>query len=180
MSSIIVVEGVHDVSRIKELYKDANIMITDGSKVREELLIRLKELSKTNKIIIFTDPDYSGERIRKIIEEYVPNSFHAFLPKKKCISKNKKKVGIEHAEISDIKEALDKVYEVSSVGTLTSKDMFELKLMGFTDSAILRNKLSDYFNIGLTNGKTFLNRINSFGITKQELEDAICKIEKKN
>ena len=146
MSSIIVVEGIHDVSRIKELYKDANIMITDGSKVKEELLIRLKELSKTNKIIIFTDPDYSGERIRKIITEYVPNSFHAFLPKKKCISKNKKKVGIEHAEISDIKEALDKIYEVSSVGTLTSKDMFELKLMGFTDSAILRNKLSDYFN----------------------------------
>ena len=39
-------------------------------------------------------------------------------------------------------------------------------------------KLADYFNIGITNGKTFLNRINSFGITKEELEDALCKIKK--
>ena len=100
------------------------------------------------------------------------------MPKNKCISKNKKKVGIEHAELSDIKEALDKVYEVTSVGNLTPATMFELKLMGFKDSAVLRSKLADYFNIGITNGKTFLNRINSFGITKEELEDALCKIKK--
>ena len=180
MNNIIVVEGIHDVSRIKEVYKDAYVIITDGSKVKESLLKDLKELSKTNKIIVFTDPDYSGERIRKIIEEYVGEVSHAFLPKNKCISKNKKKVGIEHASLSDIKMALDNIYTPTKTGNLKTSDLYDLGLIGEENSFKLRMKIANYLNIGITNGKTFLNRVNSFGITKEELGDIICKIEKGN
>ncbi len=176
-STIIVVEGIHDLARIKQIYKNANILITDGSNVKDEFIEMLKKLSKDNKIIIFTDPDYPGERIRKIISQNIENVSHAFLQKNKCISKNKKKVGIEHASLEDIKEALDNVYEVKEYGNLTIIDLYELGLVGKNNSSILRNKITTRLNIGKTNAKTFLNRINSFGITKDELEEIICKIE---
>ena len=180
MSNIIVVEGIHDVSRIKEVYKDAYTIITDGSNVSKKLIEELKELSKTNKIIVFTDPDYSGERIRKIIEKEVPNISHAFLPKDSCISKNKKKVGIEHASLDDIKKALDGIYTPGKKGNLNISDLYELGLVGENGSAKLRNDVSLTLNIGKTNGKTFLNRINSFGITKKDLGDIICRLKKEN
>ncbi len=177
MNSIIVVEGYHDASRIKEIYKDANIIITDGSKIKKETIDNLKELSKSNKIIVFTDPDYPGIRIRHIIEENISCVYHAFLDKDKCISKNKKKVGVEHANIEDIKSALNMVYETEKRGNLTLNDLYELGLVASTNSSYLRNEISKHYNIGTNNAKTFLNRINSFNISKEELGKITCKIK---
>lgn len=177
-SKIIVVEGLHDLARIKEVYKNANVLVTDGSKVKDEFISMLKKLSENNGIIVFTDPDYPGERIRKIISQNIPNASHAFLQKNKCISKNKKKVGIEHASLDDIKEALENVYkEEDVVGNLIINDLYDLGLVGQDNSSYLRDQISYYLNIGKANAKTFLNRINSFGITKEELEEILCKIE---
>ena len=64
----------------------------------------------TNEIIIFTDSDSQGEAIRRRITAIVPNAKQAFLRKKDAISKNKKKVGIEHADADCIKESLENLY----------------------------------------------------------------------
>ena len=51
-------------------------------------LVRIQHAQETRGVIVFTDPDYPGRRIRAIIEEHVPGVKHAFLEKKKTIAKN--------------------------------------------------------------------------------------------
>ena len=63
---VIVVEGTSDVNKLS-LLVDADYVVTNGSEVSRETLRYIKELSKTRQIIILTDPDYPGERIRNII-----------------------------------------------------------------------------------------------------------------
>lgn len=169
MNSVIIVEGIHDEMRIKSIYPNANVILTNGNQISEETITMIKKLSETNEIIIFTDPDYPGERIRKIITDVVPSAKQAFLRKNEAISKNKKKVGIEHASKESIVNSLQNVYTYSYKETITLKDLYELGLNGNSNSAILRNKVSDKLNIGKPNAKTFLKRINLINISKEEL-----------
>ena len=178
MGSIIVVEGLHDEINIKSVYPDATCVITNGSAVSDETIKLLKELSKNNEIIIFTDPDSPGERIRNIVSEAIPSSSHAFLKNYKCRSKNGKKVGIEHASKEAIIESLGNIYKPSNLpDTITNNELFELGLNGSNDSRILRDKISDYLNIGKPNAKTFLKRVNLLQLTKKDLEDLLCKLK---
>ncbi len=175
--SIIVCEGIHDESRIKEVFKDAFCITTNGSSVSKETLNMIKEYSKEYKIIIFTDPDHPGERIRHMILQVVPNASEAFLEKKKCISNNKKKVGIEHASHTDIKKALSKFLDKENPkGNLKINDLIDLGLSGFPDSSFKREKISTYLNIGKPNSKTFLKRINALNISKNKLKELIGNI----
>jgi ribonuclease M5 len=177
MKSLIVVEGIHDLERIKKLYKDQLVITTNGSQISKETLSMIKEYSKTYKIIIFTDPDSPGERIRHKILEVVPNASEAFLEKKICISKNHKKVGIEHADLSNIKKALDQYIDKDiECGTLTISDLINLGLSGKNNSSFLRDKISNKLNIGKPNSKTFLKRINALNISYSELEKLIGEI----
>ena len=115
-------------------------------------------------LILFLDPDYQGERIRKIINDYVGNTKHAFLKKHQCISKNKKKVGIEHATTKDIVEGLNNVLTTSTKvkKLITLSDLQNLKLTGHENSKKLRKDLGEKLGIGLNNGKTLLNKLNMF------------------
>ena len=55
---------------------------------------RIQHAQNKRGVIVFTDPDYPGRRIRAIIEEQVQGVKHAFLPKEKTIAKNGK--GLRH------------------------------------------------------------------------------------
>ena len=178
MASVIVVEGVHDVARLKAIYPDCNCVITNGREIDNSTIEYIKELSKTHEIIIFTDPDSPGEKIRNIITNAVPNAKQAFLRKKDCISNNKKKVGIEHASKDAIINALENVYSPTfNEDVITMNELFELGLNGDSNSAVLRDKISDYLNIGKPNCKTFLKRLNLLQIDKEQLKDILCKVK---
>jgi ribonuclease M5 len=178
MASVIVVEGVHDVARLKAIYPDCNCVITNGREIDNSTIELIKELSKNHEIIIFTDPDSPGERIRNIITDAVPNAKQAFLRKKDCISNNRKKVGIEHASAEAIINALDNVYTPTfKEDVITMNELFELGLNGNSNSSILRDKISEYLNIGKPNCKTFLKRLNLLQIDKEELKEIICKVK---
>lgn len=178
--SLIVCEGIHDEERIRKVYPNAFCVITNGSEISKETLLMIKEYSKTHKIIIFTDPDSPGERIRHKVLEVVPNASEAFLPKKICISKNHKKVGIEHAPLEDIKEALNQYIDKDiEKGSLTFSDMVDLGLNGGEVSSKLREGISSKLNIGKPNAKTFLKRINALNISKEKLVELIGEINEK-
>ena len=176
--AIIVVEGLHDEINIKSVYPNANCVITNGSEVSKDTINLLKELSKNNEIIVFTDPDSPGERIRSIISEAIPNCSHAFLRNYECRSKNGRKVGIEHAFKDVIIDALGKIYkQTNEPDTITNIELFELGLNGSKESRILRDKLSDYLNIGKPNAKTFLKRVNLLRLTKEDIKELLCKVK---
>ncbi|MDE5546386.1 MAG: ribonuclease M5 [Anaeroplasmataceae bacterium] len=178
MTSVIVVEGLHDKNRIESVYPNAHVVITNGSEISDDTIKMIQTLSKTNQIIIFTDPDSPGEKIRNQIALAIPSAYHAFLRKKDSISKNGKKVGIEHASKECIIESLSNVYSnQQEEDTITLQDIYELHLMGMPNSSNLREKLSDELNIGKPNAKTFLKRVNMLQIKKEVLKELCQKLE---
>ncbi len=83
---IIVVEGKDDTAAIKRAV-EADTIETNGSALNDSVIAQIKLAKQRRGVIIFTDPDYPGERIRRIINEQVPGCGHAFLPKQEAISK---------------------------------------------------------------------------------------------
>ena len=174
-NEVVIVEGLHDLERLKSIYKDIDVLITNGSEI-DKYLPQIIEISKKRDIILFLDPDYPGERIRKIIQQHIPNAKNAFLKKNLAISKNHKKVGIEHAKKEDIIEALEnKLSVVENSNLITINELYKLGLIGEVDSQIKRDKICIELNLGHANAKTFLNRINMFGITIEQIENVLNK-----
>ena len=159
-NKIVVVEGSHDVQAIKRVFKNDTCLITNGSEVLDETKSMLKALAKDNEIIVFTDPDFPGERIRSKIHEIVPSAIDVFMKKDLCISKNKKKVGVEHATDEDIYNAFG--------------------LNGNTFSKKKRDKISNKLNIGAPNAKMFLQRILMLGISKECLKRMVDEINEQD
>ncbi len=176
-NEVVVVEGYHDLAKLKSIYPQLDVVITNGSEISQETLRELKMLNETRGLILFLDPDFPGQKIRQTINNYVGLTKHAYLPKKVCISKNKKKVGIEHAEKKYIIEALNNVLipQETIENNITMIDLFELKLSGCQDAKLNRIKLCEMTGIGLSNAKTLVNKLNMFGISKSQIIDMLRK-----
>ena len=105
IKEIIVVEGKDDTTAIQQAV-DADTIETNGSAINEETIEKIKLAQETRGVIILTDPDFPGQKIRKTISEQVPGCKHAFIPKEEAIHKHGKGVGVEHASPDTIRRAL--------------------------------------------------------------------------
>lgn len=186
IKEIIVVEGKDDTTAIKRAV-NADTIETNGSAISEETLRNIQHAQDVRGVIVFTDPDYPGRRIRSIIEAHVPGVKHAFLPKKKTIAKNGKGLGIEHAKDEDIRYALSKVYTPNNLGqeptcTITLDDLIAAKLVSHADAKRRRERLGELLNIGSTNSKQLVKRLKMFQITEEQFGKAIAQMnqEEKN
>lgn len=83
IKEIIVVEGRDDTARVK-MAVDADTIETNGSAIGDTVIQQVRLAQETRGVIILTDPDFPGEKIRKTIAEAVPGCKHAFLPKTSC------------------------------------------------------------------------------------------------
>ncbi|RPJ94633.1 ribonuclease M5 [Rummeliibacillus sp. TYF005] len=180
IKEIIVVEGKDDTTAIKRAV-NADTIETNGSAISEETLRNIQHAQDVRGVIVFTDPDYPGRRIRAIIEARVQGVKHAFLPKKKTIAKNGKSLGIEHAKDEDIRYALSKVYTPQKVSqdlpdTITLDDLIAAKLLSHPDAKKRRERLGEILNIGSTNGKQLVKRLRMFQITEEQFGKAIAHI----
>lgn len=169
---IIVVEGKNDYNKIKSIFPDVNVITTNGSDVNLELINRLTTLSKKEDIILCLDPDRPGEKIRSTIMNYIPNAHNVYAKKSLAISKNKRKVGIEHMTKEDILELFDNI-KFSKLGSdITFDDLMNMGLVGSHNSRQLRAKVCEFLKIGYCNSKTLLNRLNMYGYTLLDLKVA--------
>ena len=182
INEIIVVEGKKDTIKIKQAV-EADTIETNGSAVSQSTLEMIKHASTKRGVIIFTDPDYPGERIRHIVDKGIPGCKHAFLPKREAKSyKVGKSVGIEHASVEAIRRALDHVYGIMEATkadkavTVQKQDLMPYGLIAGPDARARREALGDYLHIGYTNGKQLVKRLNMFQITKDELDAAMLHI----
>src|SRR5699024_1736515 len=82
VKEIIDVEGKSDTTKIK-LAVDADTIETNGSAINDETLALIAHAKEKRGVIIFTDPDYPGERIRHIIDQAVPGCKHPFCNEKR-------------------------------------------------------------------------------------------------
>lgn len=175
---VIVVEGKNDTVAI-QCAVEADTIETGGSAINEATIRRIMLAQQRRGVILFTDPDYVGEKIRKTIAKRVPGCKHAFLLKHEAMAKGS--VGVEHAKPEAIRHALEQVRtEMSTVTVeLSWMDLVEAGLTMHLGSMERRRKLGEILNIGYCNAKQMLKRFGVFQIGREEFENALCQLERK-
>ena len=149
-------------------FLDAEYVITNGSAIDNDVLDYLLSRSKNTQIVVLTDPDMPGKRIRDIIEAKIPNVSHCFIEKKYAIKKNK--VGVAECDINYLKECLNHIitYQEKRINNLYN----ELKLTG-SGSNDNKNKIASIYHLGRVNSKTLLKRLNGIGVSKEQLKELL-------
>ena len=133
-------------------------------------------------MILLTDPDYAGKKIRAVIEKNIPNIKHAFVSRKNATKKDN--IGVENASDDAIREALSHILvsgasDKNKDPIFTVEDLVENGLCIGKGSKEKRLMLGDMLNIGYYNSKQLLNALNSFNITRSEFEEAMKSIKEK-
>lgn len=173
VKEIIVVEGTSDKNHLLTFIK-ADILTCNGSAIDGFSLQYLEELSKTRGVILLTDPDYPGTRIRNEISLKVPLCKHAFVDKKRAIKGNK--VGVAECDkeeiINALKHIITPIDDFPKRSLLKESDLFSLNLIG-QNSQKNKEKVCFYFHLGHCNSKTLLKRLNLLGISKKQLMEVL-------
>ncbi|MCT3438876.1 toprim domain-containing protein, partial [Limosilactobacillus fermentum] len=78
IKEVIVVEGKDDTKQVQRAVL-ADTFETNGSALSKKALEQIKKLQQSRGVIVFTDPDFNGERLRKLIDQNVPGVKHAFI-----------------------------------------------------------------------------------------------------
>jgi len=172
---LIVVEGLHDMQRIREIYPQIPVVVTQGSAIDQTIIEQLKLHEKTHEIVLFLDPDHAGNRIRRILSNALTQATHAFLDPEAARSKNKKKIGIEHASKEQIEKALNRI-RIEFNDTKSDVDfsfLYTCGLIGQLDSKKKRETVTKALNIGHANGKTLLYKIHRFNIMRQNIIEVL-------
>ena len=170
---VIIVEGRDDTRRLNEVF-DCETIETNGSAINKRTLDEIEVALNTRGAIIFTDPDYPGQKIRNTILERFPNIKEAFINRNKA--KNKRgKIGVENASPEDLKDALKRVVTSAKteVETITKSDMIDLQLSGQPDSKKRRHHLAEKLNIGYANANSMRQKFNRYNIQKELILDAL-------
>ncbi|WP_170242646.1 ribonuclease M5 [Streptococcus suis] len=178
IQEVLVVEGKDDTANLKRFY-EVDTYETRGSAISDDDLERIEKLHDLRGVIVFTDPDYNGERIRKIIMQAIPTVKHAFLQRDEATPKSKTKgrsLGVEHASFEDLEKALSSVrgyYDDDNQFDITKSDLMRLGLLMGADSRRRREYLCEQLRIGYCNGKQLLKRLDLFGISLAEVEECM-------
>lgn len=180
IKEVIVVEGKDDTVRIKKAV-NADTLETRGSAISEETIEQIRRLQAERGVIVFTDPDFSGEKIRKTISAEVPEVKHAFLARKDAVPSKKGSLGVEHATPEVIREALGKVYTeaVDAPLQITRDDLLDADLIAGTHAKQRRMELCELLNIGYVNGKQLVKRLQLFQISHKAFQAAVDQLDQK-
>ena len=175
IKEVLIVEGKMDVAAINKAV-DADCIITGGFKLNRRTLANISAAYEKRGIIILTDPDPAGERIRRFLTEKFPNAKHAYVPRIEATANDD--IGIEQASPESIRTALAKVrtLEINPHEEFTAAEMVNYGLAGGVNSSQLRDKIGAILGIGYGNVKTFVKRLNSYGVTREEFLTALKKI----
>ena len=174
IKEVIVVEGHHDTNVLKQ-YFDCETIETNGLSLSLETIELIREAKEKYGVIIFTDPDHPGEKIREKINEQIKGCKNAYIEKNKA--KTSRKVGVEHASRADLEEALCHCFtyaETPSV-TFTMEDLLQLGLQGRGDSSKRRAYLGKIYHLGKPNAKTLLKRLNLLQLSVSEVREQLEK-----
>lgn len=177
IKEVLVVEGKMDVVAIDKAV-EADCIITEGFNLKPQALDSIAKAYQKRGIIIMTDPDSAGERIRRFLTKRFPEAKHAFIPKEDATANND--IGIEQASPEAIRTALAKVRTMDwePTNNFTGADLLRAGISGSPAASEKRAKLGAVLGIGYSNAKTFLQRLNHYGITRQEFQQAVAELEK--
>ena len=177
IKEVIVVEVRDDVDAVKKAL-DAEIIAVGGFGINAKVISRIQEAQKRKGVIVLTDPDFAGEKIRRIISKRVKGIKHAYITKEDGLKNGD--IGVENACPEVILKALEtaKITLTEKTEFFNMQDMFYFKLTGDVTSKERRQSLGKILGIGYGNAAQMVSRLNNYGITKEEFTNAINEIEK--
>ena len=179
IKEIIVVEGKNDTAAVKRAV-EAETIETGGSAIDEAVIERIRLAQERRGVIVLTDPDHAGERIRRIITERVPGCKHAFLAREEAT--RREDIGIENASPDAIREALRRVRTDTRAvqGEITWDDLLKAGLIHHPQASERRMRMGRLLGIGYANGKQFYKRCGMFRITQAEFAAALQRMEEES
>lgn len=178
LKETIVVEGRYDKARLANLF-DATILETGGFGIfrDKQRLALLRRLAQSCGIILLTDSDMAGFKIRSYIAGAIPNGrvVHVYVPdvygkeSRKAAPSAEGKLGVEGIEDKLILEAFEKAGLLGKacrepVRPITKLDLYEDGLSGGENSAEKRRALCIALHLPIRLGVNSLVKVlNSIG-----------------
>lgn len=180
IKEVIVVEGKDDTKRIQAAV-NADTFETNGSVLNPAALAQLAQLQQRRGLIVFTDPDFNGERLRKMIDRAIPGVKHAFIRRDQGVPHAAHgSLGVEHASVAVIQDALAHVYTTVPEPTAapwTWQDLRNAGLAGGPAARQRRERLGQLLGIGYGNAKQLLRRLTMFQIPRSKFTAAVAQID---
>jgi ribonuclease M5 len=176
IQEVIVVEGKRDIAAVRRAV-EAECVATDGFGLLPRTLEKLEQAYRRRGLIILTDPDSAGERIRRFLGDRFPAAKHAFVPREEARAAHD--IGIEQACPAAIRGALEQVRyrEFQPVTRFFVVDLLNAQLSGTSCAATRRAVLGAKLGIGYANAKTFLYRLNHYGVSREDFQVALERME---
>ena len=151
----IIVEGKYDKERLRHI-TDAPIICTHGFELyrSKRIIESIRNVAKTRGIIILTDSDRAGFRIRNYIKQCLGGSAnikHAYIPHIEGKEKRKERAGaegllgvegIDEALLADILSRAGSVTEAKTLKKVTKAQFYADGFSGKSDSAECRRRLA--------------------------------------
>ena len=190
----IVVEGIYDKIKLSEIV-DSLIFVTDGfsvfnNKKAQKSLVTLAE--KTG-LVIFTDSDSAGLKIRNFVKQLVPKEQvkHAYIPeiygkeRRKTSFSKEKTLGVEGIDSQILIDALKEsgatidgnAQKMPRQRLITKADFFALGLSGKDNSSELRRLLASELGLPSKLSANMLLDVVNRLLTYQELEKTLDQLQ---
>ena len=184
LSRAIVVEGRDDVDAVGKAV-DALIIPTHGFGITAETWSLIEKAYHEKGLIILTDPDFSGEEIRRKLSDRFPDAIQAYVAQNDATMAGD--IGIENATPEVIAAALEKALantehqeerssESQGYEAVTMSTLAQMGLSGADGASELREAVCAKLGIGYGNAKAVVRKLEHWGIGIKELEQAIEEV----
>lgn len=179
---VIVVEGRDDTKRLIETFGPRIKTIeTGGSAVSEQTIQRIIKAEESFGAIIFTDPDFQGDRIRRIVSQAAPTAKHAYLSRQEArASSSTKSLGVEHASSAALIDALRNIVTPSRdrvQAELTISELIDLGLTGKSSAQKRRQAVAQRYHLGNLNTKQLQKQLALYQIDYADLKKFLKELE---
>ena len=192
LKQAVIVEGKYDKIKLSSII-DALIITTDGFSVfkNKEKVDLIKGLAEKDGVIVLTDSDSAGFKIRnyikgctqkgKIINIYIPDIFGK--EKRKAAPSKEGKLGVEGIPSNILIEAFEKAgvtvdsAERKRNDTITRIRLYDDGFIGQSDSAEKRKKLLNSLSLPTMLSTGAMLEVLNTMFTIEEYEEAVKSIE---
>lgn len=180
----VIVEGKYDLMRLRNVL-DCNILTTNGFRIFSDPEKRalIRRLALRDGIILLTDSDRAGFRIRGYISGFVPARYirQVYIPEifgkepRKAAPSKEGKLGVEGIDEQTLLACFQKA-GITAEGVeapaprepLTAADLYELGLSGGQESAIKRRQLAHSLELPASLSTSALLRVLNLLYSREE------------
>lgn len=186
ISQAVIVEGKYDKIKLSSII-DGTVIVTNGFGIfkDKEKLELIRYYARTTGIIILTDSDSAGRKIRGYIKGavnggdiknvFIPDIFGKEKRKEKPSAEGK--LGVEGVDADILREAFEKAGIAASesrrTGDISKQTLFELGLSGGRNSSVLRERLQKSLGLPSVMSVTSLIEVLNTMMSADELKQRI-------